>query len=121
MTESHSGEKSLSDLVFSDLYIHLCFTLNYGTVSEQLKYSAQKLYGAFNVFVPFWGLIITQNSIHRILDLDRSRLTNKCQYRSDTDTEYRIGPPQIIINELFGSALEKLRMKSNRQRGTHCL
>ncbi len=37
----------------------------------------------YNAFVLSWGLTITQNSIHTISDLDRSRL-------SDTDPEYRI-------------------------------
>ncbi len=50
-------EKSLCEL---DLNIHLYLTLNYGTASEHLKYSAQKLYGVYNVFVAFVGLNNTE-------------------------------------------------------------
>ncbi len=46
MTDSRSGEKSLCELEFNDLNINLYLTLNYGTASEHLKYSARKLYGA---------------------------------------------------------------------------
>ncbi len=53
-----------------------------------------------NVKVLYDALTITQNSIHRISDLDQSRLTDtrshrKCQYRSYTDTEYQIGAPLV--------------------------
>ncbi len=42
-----------------------------------------------------WGLTITQNSIHTISDLDRSRLTDtrsaeNDRIGADTDPEYRI-------------------------------
>ncbi len=46
MTDSRSGEKSLRQLEFKDLNIHLYLTLNNGTASEHLEYSAWKLYGA---------------------------------------------------------------------------
>ncbi len=46
MTDSRVGKKSLCELEFNDLNIHLYLTLNYGTASEHLKYSAWKLYGA---------------------------------------------------------------------------
>ncbi len=73
MTDSHSREKSLHELEFNDLNIHLYLKLNYGTASEHLDFDFMVLY---NVFVPFVGLTITQNSIHTISDLDRSRLTD---------------------------------------------
>ncbi len=47
----------------------------------------------YNVFVPFVGLTITQNSIRTISDLDRSRLTDTRSAENDrigADTEYRI-------------------------------
>ncbi len=52
------------------------------------------------VKVLYDALTITQNSIHRILDLDQSRLSDtwsgrKCPYLSYTDTEYQIGAPLV--------------------------
>ncbi len=49
----------------------------------------------YNAFVLSWGLTITQNSIHTISDLDRSRLTDtrsaeNDRIGADTDPEYRI-------------------------------
>ncbi len=91
MTDSRSGENSLRELEFNDLNIHLYLTLNYGTTSEHLDFDLMVLY---NVFVLSWGLTITQNSIHTISDLDRSRLTDtrsaENPIRADTDPEYRI-------------------------------
>ncbi len=55
MTDSRSGEKSLRELEFNDLNIHLYLRLNYGTPSEHLKYSAQTLYGALWCFCSFRG------------------------------------------------------------------
>ncbi len=69
MTDSRSREKSLHELQFNDLNIHLYLTLNYGTASEHLDFDFMVLY---NAFVLSWGLTITQNSIHTISDLDRS-------------------------------------------------
>ncbi len=99
MTDSRSGEKSLREV---DLNINLYLTLNCGTASEHLKYSNKiklenKLY---DVFVAFVGLNIRKNSICRISDLDQSCLPDtrsgrKCQYRSDTDSEYPIGAPHV--------------------------
>ncbi len=45
-TDRRSGEKSLYELEFNNLNIHLYIVLNYGTASEHLKYNAQTLYGA---------------------------------------------------------------------------
>ncbi len=73
MTDRRSGEKSLCELEFNDLNIHLYLTLNYGTASEHSDFDFMVLY---NVFVLSWGLTITQNSIYTISDLDRSRLTD---------------------------------------------
>ncbi len=92
MTDSRSGEKSLRELEFNDLNIHLYLTLNYGTDSEQLDFDFMVLY---NAFVLSWGLTITLNSICTISDLDRSRLTDtrsaeNDRIRADTDPEYRI-------------------------------
>ncbi len=49
----------------------------------------------YNAFVLSWGLTITQNSIHTISDLDRSRLSDtrsaeNDRIGADTDPEYRI-------------------------------
>ncbi len=92
MTDSRSREKSLHELEFNDLNIHLYLTLNYGTVSEHLDFDFMVLY---NAFVLSWGLTITQNSIRRISDLDRSRLSDtrsaeNDRIGADTDPEYRI-------------------------------
>ncbi len=92
MTDSRSREKSLRELEFKDLNIHLYLTLNYGTASEQLDFDFMVLY---NAFVLSWGLTITQNSIHTISDLDRSRLSDtrsaeNDRIGADTDPEYRI-------------------------------
>ncbi len=74
MTDSCSGEKSLRELEFNSLNIHLYLTLNYGTASEHLEYSAHNFLVLYDVLWLSWGLTITQNSIRRISDLDRSRL-----------------------------------------------
>ncbi len=92
MTDSSSREKSLPELEFSDLNIHLYLRLNYGTASEHLDFDSIVLY---NAFVLSWGLIITQNSIRRISDLDRSRLSDTRSAENDwigadTDPEYQI-------------------------------
>ncbi len=52
-----------------------------------------------------WGLTITQNSIHTISDLDRSRLTDirsaeNASIGADTDPEYRIDA-SLEINVMF--------------------
>ncbi len=44
MTDSRSREKSLPELEFNDLNIHLYLTLNYETASEHLDFDY--LYGA---------------------------------------------------------------------------
>ncbi len=87
-----NGEKSLHELEFNDLNIHLYLTLNYGTASEHLDFDSMVLY---NAFVLSWGLTITQNSIRRISDLDRSGLTDtrsaeNDRIGADTDPEYQI-------------------------------
>ncbi len=92
MTDSRSREKSLHELEFNDLNIHLYLTLNYETASEHLGFDFMVLY---NVFVLSWGLTITQNSIHTISDLDRSHLSDTRSAENDrigaeTDPEYRI-------------------------------
>ncbi len=92
MTDRRSREKSLRELEFIDLNIHLYLTLNYGMASEHLDFDFMVLY---NAFVLSWGLTITQNSIHTISDLDRSRLTDtrsaeNDRIGADTDPEYRI-------------------------------
>ncbi len=92
MTDRRSREKSLHELEFNDLNIHLYLTLNYGTASEHLDFDFMVLY---NAFVLSWGLTITQNSIYRISDLDRSplsdtRSTENDRIGADTDPEYRI-------------------------------
>ncbi len=92
MTDRRSGEKSLCELEFNYLNIHLYLTLNYETASEHLDFDFMVLY---NTFVLSWGLPLTQNSIHTISDLDRSRLTDTRSAENDriganTDPEYRI-------------------------------
>ncbi len=92
MTDRRSREKSLPELQFNDLNIHLYLTLNYGTASEHLDFDFMVLY---NAFVLSWGLTITQNIIHTISDLDRSRLSDTRSMENDwigadTDPEYRI-------------------------------
>ncbi len=69
MTDSRSREKSLRELEFNDLNIHLYLTLNYGTASEHLDFDFMVLYNAFV------GLN-NNNSIRTISDLDRSRLSD---------------------------------------------
>ncbi len=92
MTDRRSREKSLPELEFNDLNIHLYLTLNYGTASEHLDFDFMVLY---NAFVLSRGLTITQNSIRTISDLDRSRLSDtrspeNDRIGADTDTEDRI-------------------------------
>ncbi len=92
MTDRRSREKSLPELEFNDLNIHLYLTLNYETASEHLDFDFMVLY---NAFVLSWGLTITQNSIHTISDLDPSRLSDTRSAENDwigadTDPEYRI-------------------------------
>ncbi len=60
----------------------------------------------YNAFVLSWGLTITQNSIHTISDLDRSRLTDTRSAENywigaDTDPEYRIGASLVRPVFLF--------------------
>ncbi len=55
----------------------------------------------YNAFVLSWGLTITQNSIHTILDLDRSNLSDtrsaeNDRIGADTDPEYRIGASLVV-------------------------
>ncbi len=55
----------------------------------------------YNAFVLSWGLTITQNSIHTISDLDRSRLSDTRSAENDwigadTDPEYRIDASLIF-------------------------
>ncbi len=59
MTDSRSREKSLRELEFNDLNIHLYLSLNYGTASEHLDFDFMVLY---NALVLSRGLTITQNS-----------------------------------------------------------
>ncbi len=47
MTDSCSGEKSLHQLEFNDLNIHLYLTLNYGMASEHLDFDFMVLYNVF--------------------------------------------------------------------------
>ncbi len=99
MTDSRSREKSLHELEFNDLNIHLYLTLNYGTASEHLDFDSMVLY---NAFVLSWGLTITQNSICRISDLDRSPLSDtrsaeNDRIGADTDPEYRIDASLVSI------------------------
>ncbi len=90
--QTDAVEKSLHELEFKDLNIHLYLTLNYGMASEHLVFDSMVLY---NAFVLSWGLTITQNSIRRISDLDRSGLSDTRSAENDwigadTDPEYRI-------------------------------
>ncbi len=55
LTDRRSWERSLRELEFNDFNIHLCLRLNHGTASEQLKYSAQILYGALWCLCGFRG------------------------------------------------------------------
>ncbi len=94
---------------FNDLNIHLYLTLNYGMASEHLDFAFMVLY---NAFVLSWGLTITQNSIRRISDLDRSRLTDtrsaeNDRIGADTDPEYQIDASllQSHFNRLFELSL----------------
>ncbi len=54
-TDRRSGEKSLCELEFNDLNIHLYLRLNYGTASEHLNYNARTLYGALWCLCGFRG------------------------------------------------------------------
>ncbi len=100
ITDSRSREKSLRELEFNDLNIHLYLTLNYGTASEHLD---------FDFMVLLWGLTITPNSIHRISDLDRSLLSDtrsaeNDRIGADTDPEYWIDASldkNILQNNFF--------------------
>ncbi len=47
MTDRRSREKSLHELEFNDLNIHLYLTLNYRTASEHLDFDFMVLYNAF--------------------------------------------------------------------------
>ncbi len=99
MTDSRSGEKSLPELEFNDLNIHLYLTLNYGTASEHLDFDFMVLY---NDFMLSWGLKIRPNSIRTISDLDRSRLTDtrsaeNTSIGADTDPEYRIDASLVFL------------------------
>ncbi len=69
MTDRHSREKSLRELEFNDLNIHLYLTLNYGTASEHLDFDFMVLY------IAFVGLN-NNNSIRKISDLDWSHLSD---------------------------------------------
>ncbi len=56
----------------------------------------------FNAFVLSWGLTITQNSIHTISDLDRSRLSDTRSAKNDrigadTDPSEFDGFDQFIL------------------------
>ncbi len=104
MTDRRSWEKSLRELEFNGLNIHLYLTLNYGTASENFDFMV-----LYNVFVLSWGLTITQNSIHTISDLDRSRLTDtrsaeNTSIGADTDPEYGIDASLVLLwyGDLFG-------------------
>ncbi len=102
MTDRRSGEKSLHELEFNDLNIHLYLTLNYGMASEHLDFDFMVLY---NAFVLSWGLTITQNSIHTISDLDRSHLSDtrsaeNDRIRADTDPKYRIDASLVSIVDI---------------------
>ncbi len=60
----------------------------------------------YNAFVLSWGLTITQNSIHTILDLDRSNLSDtrsaeNDRIGADTDPEYRIGASLVVAMFIF--------------------
>ncbi len=60
----------------------------------------------YNAFVLSWGLTITQNSIHTISDLDRSRLSDTRSAENDwigadTDPEYRIGASLLSNGQSF--------------------
>ncbi len=79
---------------------NLYLTLNYGTASEHLDFDFMVLY---NAFVLSWGLTITQNSIHTISDLDRSRLSDtrsaeNDRIGADTDPEYRIDASLVVLS-----------------------
>ncbi len=94
MTDSRSGEKSLCQL---DLNIHLYLTLNYVTASEHLLHRTKTLWCFIMCLRLLWGLTITivyaQYRIWIRLVWPIPRSGRKCQYRSDTDPEYRIGAP----------------------------
>ncbi len=101
MTDRRSGAKSLRELEFNDLNINLFLTLNYGTASEHLDFDFTVLYYVFELS---WGLIITQNNIHTISVLDRSRLTDtrsaeNDRIGADTDPEYRIDASLVNIEQ----------------------
>ncbi len=101
MTDRRSREKSLHELEFKDLNIHLYLTLNYGAASEHLDFDFMVPY---NAFVLSWGLTITQNSIRTISDLERSRLTDtrsaeNDRIGADTDPEYRIDA-SLVVSEI---------------------
>ncbi len=60
----------------------------------------------YNAFVLSWGLTITQNSIHTISDLDRSRPSDtrsaeNDRIGADTDPEYRIDASLILTPPFF--------------------
>ncbi len=70
--------------------------------SEHLDFDLMVLY---NAFVLSWGLTITQNSIHTISDLDRSRLSDtrsaeNDRIGADTDPKYRIDVSHICYGDI---------------------
>ncbi len=109
ITDRRSREKSLPELEFNDLNIHLYLTLNYETALEHLDFDFMVLY---NAFVLSWGLTITHNSIHTISDLDRSRLSDTRSAENDwigadTDPEYRIDASLVHIAPKCDSASQQ--------------
>ncbi len=101
MTDRHSGEKSLHELEFNNLNIHLYLTLNYGTPSEHLDFDFMVLY---NAFVLSWGLTIAQNSIHNIgfgsVSSHDTRSAENDRIGADTDPEYRIDA-SLVLAQIF--------------------
>ncbi len=107
MKDSCSGEKCLREL---DLNINLCQTLHYVTLQNTWNIVHGNFIVLYNVFVAFVEL--NNNTILAISYISYAeywiwiglvrpipRSSRKCQYRSDTDPEYRIGAPLKKIHQ----------------------
>ncbi len=64
MEDDRQMQKSLRELEFNHLNIHLYLTLNYETASEHLDFDFMVLY---NIFVLSWSFTITSVSSDRYL------------------------------------------------------
>ncbi len=109
--DSRSGEKCLRELEFNDLNIHLYLTLIY----ERIQNTWTLTLGCFITFFVFsWSSTITQNSIRKISDLDRSRMTDTRSAEDSSigdDTDYQIDASLDLL--CFTGALWRVHIKQH--------